>query len=50
MQLEMAGWMADFGFKLIFNLENIVTTSIFRIFSYNHSLSALAIVTQTRAG
>ena len=42
MQLEMAGHMTDYGFKLSFNLEKIVTTSNFELFSYGCALAALA--------
>ena len=50
MHLKMAGRMADFGLKVIFNLENIVTTSNFELFSDDRVLTALAIVAPTRAG
>ena len=42
MQVEIAGRMADHGFKSNFNLEKIVTTSNFELFSYSCVLAALA--------
>ena len=50
MQLEMAGQMADYGFKLSFNLEKIVTTSNFELFSYGCALAALATGTPRMPG
>ena len=50
MQLEMAGQMADYGFKLSFNLEKITTTSNFELFSYSCMLAALATGTPRMSG
>ena len=50
MQLEMAGQMADYGFKLSFNLEKIATTLNFELLSFDCALAALATGTPTMAG
>ena len=50
MQGEIAGPMADHGFKSNFNLEKIVTTSNFELFSYSCVLAALAISTSLMPG
>ena len=42
--------MAGVGLKVIFNLENVVTTSNFELFSDDIVSDALTIVTPPRAG